>query len=75
MWLTASETRCRFPRTSAYTFCPAFSSGNNPPAAFPGPAGMCESATNPNYHGPTVRALLMALDAWSDRGVEPPVSN
>ena len=49
--------------------------GNNPPAAFPGPAGMCESATNPNYHGPTVRALLMALDAWSDRGVEPPASN
>jgi hypothetical protein len=49
--------------------------GNNPPAAFPGPAGMCENATNPNYHGPTVRALLMALDAWADSGVEPPASN
>ncbi len=50
-------------------------SGNNPPASFPGPAGMCENATNPNYHGPTVRALLMALDAWADSGVEPPASN
>jgi Alpha/beta hydrolase domain len=50
-------------------------SGNNPPDSFPGPAGMCENATNPNYHGPTVRALLMALDAWVDSGVEPPASN
>lgn len=50
-------------------------SGNNPPDSFPGPAGMCENAINPNYHGPTVRALLMALDAWVDRGVEPPASN
>ena len=49
--------------------------GNNPPPSFPGPAGMCENATNPNYHGPTVRALLMALDAWADRGIEPPESN
>jgi len=49
--------------------------GNNPPPSFPGPAGMCENATNPNYHGPTVRALLMALDAWVDRGIEPPESN
>jgi Alpha/beta hydrolase domain len=49
--------------------------GNNPPPSFPGPAGMCENPTNPNYHGPTVRALLMALDAWADRGIEPPESN
>lgn len=49
--------------------------GNNPPPSFPGPAGMCENSTNPNYHGPTVRALLMALDAWADRGVDPPESN
>jgi Alpha/beta hydrolase domain len=48
--------------------------GNNPPAAFPGALGMCENPTNPNYHGPTVRALLMALDAWADQGVEPPKS-
>ena len=27
------------------------------------------------YHGPTMRAVLMALDAWADRGVEPPKSN
>ena len=49
--------------------------GNNPPPSFPAPAGMCENATNPNYHGPTVRALLTALDAWVDRGIEPPTSN
>lgn len=49
--------------------------GNNPPPSFPGPAGMCENSTNPNYHGPTVRALLMALNAWADRGVDPPESN
>ena len=49
--------------------------GNNPPDNFPGPAGMCENPTNPNYHGPTVRALLMALDAWADKGIEPPESN
>ena len=48
--------------------------GNNPPAAFPGGAGMCQNPTNPNYHGPTVRALLMALDAWADQGVKPPKS-
>ncbi len=49
--------------------------GNNPPAAFPASAGICQNPTNPNYHGPTVRALLMALDAWADQGIEPPKSN
>src|SRR5262245_8191838 len=49
--------------------------GNNPPAAFPAPPGICQNPTNPNYHGPTVRALLMALDAWADRGEKPPKSN
>ncbi len=50
-------------------------SGNNPPAAFPGAAGICQNPTNPNFHGPTLRALLMALDAWADRGIKPPKSN
>ena len=49
--------------------------GNNPPPSFPGLAGMCKNPTNPNYHGPTVRALLMALDAWADRGIAPPESD
>jgi len=49
--------------------------GNNPLSVFPAPAGICQSPTNPNYHGPTVRALLMALDAWVERGVKPPKSN
>lgn len=48
--------------------------GGNPDAPVPGPTGMCANPTNPNYHGPTHRALLMALDAWADRGVEPPKS-
>jgi hypothetical protein len=49
--------------------------GNNPPRDFPGDSGMCENPTNPVYHGPTLRALLMALDAWADKGVTPPDSN
>ncbi|GAC1542325.1 MAG: alpha/beta hydrolase domain-containing protein [Myxococcales bacterium] len=47
-------------------------SGNNPPPAFPGKDATCRHPTNPNFHGPTLRALLMALDAWADRGVSPP---
>ncbi len=49
--------------------------GNNPPRRFPGDKGMCENATNPLYHGPTLRALLMAMDSWADKGVKPPDSN
>lgn len=46
--------------------------GNNPPTVFPGPRGTCQNLTNPNYHGPVVRALLQALDDWADRGIPPP---
>jgi hypothetical protein len=49
--------------------------GNNPPRSFPGESGTCENATNPVYHGPTLRALLIALDAWADKGVKPPDNN
>jgi hypothetical protein len=35
---------------------------------------MCQNFTNPNYHGPTVRALLRALDDWADLGIPPPDS-
>jgi hypothetical protein len=49
-------------------------SGGDPGLAVPGRSEMCANPTNPNYHGPTQRALLMALDAWADRGVEPPKS-
>jgi hypothetical protein len=58
-----------------YFFSSFQHSGNNPPPSFPGPAGMCQNAINPNYHGPTVRALLTALDAWADGVIEPPESN
>ena len=49
-------------------------SGGDPTAAVPGSSELCANPTNPNYHGPTHRALLLALDAWADRGVEPPPS-
>jgi hypothetical protein len=41
----------------------------------PGPAGMCQLPTQGNSWSPTLRALLVALDAWADRGIEPPKSN
>jgi hypothetical protein len=41
----------------------------------PGPAGMCEIQTQGNSWAPTLRALLIALDEWADRGVAPPKSN
>lgn len=48
--------------------------GGTPGLAVPGSSELCANPTNPNYHGPTHRALLMALDAWVERGVEPPPS-
>jgi len=66
----------RLPANARLYFLSSFQhGGNNPPDTFPGAAGMCQNPTNPNYHGPTVRALLMALDAWADQGIEPPKSN
>jgi hypothetical protein len=41
----------------------------------PGPVGMCQQQTQGNSWAPTLRALLVALDAWADRGLEPPPSN
>ena len=49
-------------------------SGGNPQLTVPGSSELCANPTNPNYHGPIQRALLMALDAWVERGVEPPPS-
>jgi hypothetical protein len=51
-----------------------FEHGSGLPATFPGPRGICQNLTNPQYHGPTFRAVLLALDAWADRGIEPPES-
>jgi len=48
--------------------------GGNPPTTFPVPSALCAYPTNPNYQGPTHRALLVAMDLWADRGVEPPDS-
>jgi hypothetical protein len=49
--------------------------GNNPPRSFPGEDATCQNPTNPVYHGPTLRALLVALDGWADKGVKPPDSD
>jgi hypothetical protein len=46
-----------------------------PFAPVPGPRGICQNPTNPNFAGPSLRALLIALDAWADQGREPPRSN
>ena len=48
--------------------------GGNPGLPVPSSNELCANPTNPNYHGPTHRAILMALDAWADQGVEPPPS-
>ena len=48
--------------------------GGNPGLAVPGSNDLCANPTNPNYHGPTHRALITALDAWADRGEAPPPS-
>ncbi len=43
--------------------------GNNPPTVSPDPPRMCQNSRNPNYYSPGVRALLLALDDWAERGV------
>ena len=41
----------------------------------PGPAGQCELPTQGSGWAPTLRALLVALDDWADKGIAPPPSN
>ena len=41
----------------------------------PGELGMCQSLTQGRSWSATLRALLVALDAWADKGIEPPKSN
>jgi alpha/beta hydrolase family protein len=46
----------------------------------PGPLGMCQypphnGATITAGYAPTARALVVALDEWADKGIEPPRSN
>lgn len=51
--------------------------GGGPGVGFvPADRGACQYVTN-SYRSaaPLMRALLVALDAWADRGVEPPASN
>ena len=45
-------------------------------AAMPTNRGACEYVTNSfRSSAPASRALIVALDAWADRGIEPPPSN
>jgi hypothetical protein len=41
----------------------------------PRPAGICENTVQGSGWAPTLRALLVALDDWADRGIAPPPSN
>jgi hypothetical protein len=44
------------------------------PAAFPPVRGLAQNLPNPNNYNWTLRALLVALDAWVKNGQEPPPS-
>ena len=50
-----------------------FASTQHVPATIPR-TGICQQLSNPNPYRPNLRALLLALDAWSSEGVEPPPS-
>ena len=63
------------PDTVRLYFMSGYEHTGSMPAAFPSPPGMCAHPRNLMYHGPTLRALLVALDAWADRGVTPPPNN
>lgn len=63
------------PDTVRLYFMSAYEHTGSLPAVFPAPRGTCQYPRNLMYHGPTLRALLVALDAWADRGVPPPPSN
>ena len=44
------------------------------PDGVPRPTPTCQHLRNPIHAGPTMRALLLALDRWQSHGVEPPDS-
>jgi hypothetical protein len=41
----------------------------------PSPAGLCQNERQGQGWAPTLRALLIDLDEWADRGIAPPSSN
>ncbi len=50
-----------------------FSSTQHIPATVPS-TGICQQLSNTNPYRPSLRALLLALDAWANESVEPPPS-
>ncbi|HKA44295.1 MAG TPA: alpha/beta hydrolase domain-containing protein [Burkholderiales bacterium] len=50
-----------------------FSSAQHVPAAKPD-YGICKNLSNPNPYRETVRALLVAMQAWIEQGTPPPAS-
>jgi hypothetical protein len=51
-----------------------FSSVQHGPASPPYSPGICQQLSNPASDRPFIRALLVALDDWATRGIEPPPS-
>src|SRR5439155_4970706 len=52
----------------------AFGGTQHGPAADPPPKGIADNLPNPADYRPLLRALLLALDAWTKVGKEPPAS-
>src|SRR5574340_130143 len=51
-----------------------FAGGQHGPAAFPPPRANTQNRANPNQFTHSMRALLLAMDAWVREGKEPPPS-
>jgi len=51
-----------------------FAGGQHGPAAFPPPRNNTQNMSNPDDYKWSLRALLMAMDAWVRDGTEPPLS-
>ena len=51
-----------------------FTGTQHGPVAKPSRGGMCKNLNNPNPYRETLRALLVAMQEWMERGVMPPPS-
>src|SRR5262249_12380454 len=51
-----------------------FAGGQHGPAAFPPVRGQTQNLPNPNPYTWSMRALLVAMNEWVDKNVEPPAS-
>ena len=51
-----------------------FAGGQHGPAAFPPPHNNTQNSSNPNPYTWCMRALLVAMNSWIEKGTAPPVS-